>query len=476
MDDSLAYTPATELAAAIAAKRLSALEVAQTLLARIERVNPRINAYCTVTADVALAAARTADARLMRGERLGPLHGVPISIKDLTPTAGIRTTFGSRAFADYVPEEDAIVVERVRRAGAVILGKTNTPELGAKSVTDNALFGHTRNPWNVDRIPGGSSGGAGAALAAGLGPLAEGSDFAGSIRIPASCCGVTGLKPSMGRVANYPSLLVPAGSFNAFTGMFTSGPMARTVRDVALLLAVMAGPDDRDPQSMPATGEDFARAAEGGIAGLRIAWSPDLGYAIVDPEVRALTTAAARAFAELGGSVEEAHPGFANPESLFLDLASPIRRAACEPYLATMRERMDPMLLDRISRADGLSAVHHELAQHRRTALWQTVRRFFERYDLLLTPTLSVAPFPIGSTQPAEIDGRPINYFDWFPFTFPFNLTGQPAMSVPCGFTRDGMPVGLQIVGRRLADTTVLRAAAAFEEAAPWADRWPDVD
>ena len=473
MDDSLAYTPATELAAALAAKQLSALEVAQDLLARIERVNPLINAYCTVTADVALAAARSADARLMRGERLGALHGVPISIKDLTPTAGIRTTFGSRAFADYVPEEDAIVVERVRRAGAVILGKTNTPELGAKSVTDNTLFGHTRNPWNVDRIPGGSSGGAGAALAAGLGPLAEGSDFAGSVRIPASCCGVTGLKPSLGRVANYPSLLVPGPSFNGFSGLFTSGPMARTVRDVALLLSVMAGPDDRDPQSLPATGEDFARAADGGIAGLRVAWSPDLGYAPVDPEVRALTTAAARAFTELGCSVDEAHPGFANPESMFLDLASPIRRAACEPYMATMREQMDPLLFDRISRTDTMSALRYELAQHQRTALWHTVRRFFERYDLLLTPTLSVAAFPIGATQPETIDGRPITYFDWFPFTFPFSLTGQPAMSVPCGFTVEGLPVGLQIIGRRHADATVLRAAAAFETARPWSHRRP---
>jgi Asp-tRNA(Asn)/Glu-tRNA(Gln) amidotransferase A subunit family amidase len=473
MDDELAYTPATELAAAIAARRVSALEVTQTLLARIDRLNPLVNAYCTVTADLALAAARSADERLRRGEAPGPLHGVPISIKDLTPTAGIRTTFGSQAFEHHVPGEDAVVVERVRRAGAIILGKTNTPELGAKSVTDNAIFGHTRNPWRLDRIPGGSSGGAGAALAAGLGPLAEGSDFAGSIRIPSSCCGVAGLKPSLGRVPNYPSLLAPAGSLNGFTGFFTSGPMARTVRDVALLLAVMAGPDDRDPQSLPATGEDFGRAPEGGIAGLRVAWSPDLGYARVDPEVRAITTAAARAFTALGCAVEEAHPGFSNPESTFLDLASPIRRAACEPYLDTMRQRMDPMLFERITRTDGMSALHHELAQHHRTAHWHIVRRFFERYDVLLTPTLSVAPFPIGSTHPAEIDGQPAAYFDWFPFTFPFNLTGQPAMSVPCGFTRDGVPVGLQIVGRRFADATVLRAAAAFEAARPWAHRRP---
>jgi len=468
-DEELCYTPATELAAAIRARRLSPIEVTAVILARIEAVNPKVNAYCTVVAEAALAEARRAEAAVIQGQPLGPLHGVPISFKDLTPTAGIRTTFGSTIFEHHVPREDAVVVERARRAGAIILGKTNTPEFGCKGVTDNRIFGYTRNPWNLERIAGGSSGGAAAALAAGLGPLAEGSDLAGSIRIPASCCGVVGLKPSLGRVPCYPSP-------NGWTSFWGVGPMARTVRDVALLLSVMAGPDDRDPQSLPATGEDFVRAAEGGVRGLRAALSPDLGYAAVEPEVRQLCEAAAKTFATLGCVVEEAHPGFENPETLFLDLSAGLRAAAYGKYLAQWRDRMDPMLVKRIERAEGLTAVDYEKASYRRTALWQTVRKFFEQYDLLLTPTVAVLPFPIGISFPAEIAGRPVDsVLAWMPFTFPFSLTGQPAISVPCGWTTEGLPVGFQIVGRRFADTTVLRAAAAFEAACPWAHRQPGI-
>ena len=466
-DEEICYTPATELVAAIRARRLSPVEVARAILARIEQVNPKVNAYCTLVPTAALSAARQAEAAVGRGETLGPLHGVPISFKDLTPTAGIRTTFGSKIFEHHVPPEDAAVVERARRAGAIILGKTNTPEFGCKGVTDNRIFGHTRNPWKLDRVAGGSSGGAAAALAAGLGPLAEGSDLAGSIRIPASCCGVVGLKPSMGRVPRYPAL-------NGWTAFSVFGPMARTVRDAALLLSVMAGPDERDPMSLPSTGEDFARAAEGGVHGLRVAWSPDLGYAAVDPEVRQLCQTAAKTFESLGARVEEAHPGFENPEALFFDLSAPYRAAAYGHYLAEWKERMDPILVQRILRAEGMTAVDYEKAIHRRTAFWRLVGRFFETHDLLLTPTTAVPAFPIGITYPTEIAGTPVSSpVAWFPFTFPFAMTGQPAISVPCGWTGEGLPVGLQIVGRRFADATVLRAAAAFEAACPWAHRRP---
>ncbi|MBI2370261.1 MAG: amidase [Deltaproteobacteria bacterium] len=468
-DDELCYMSATELAQAIRARRVSPVEVTSAILARIEQVNPRVNAYCTVVAEAALVEARKAESAVMRGEGDSPLLGVPISFKDLTPTAGIRTTFGSKIFEDHVPQEDAIVVERVRRAGAVILGKTNTPEFGCKGVTDNRIFGHTRNPWNLDRVAGGSSGGAAAALAAGLGPLAEGSDLAGSIRIPASCCGVVGLKPSLGRVPRYPTL-------NGWTSLSVHGPMARSVRDVVLLLSVMSGPDDRDPQSLPATGEDFARAAEGGVRGLRVAWSPDLGYAAVDQEVRQITEAAAKSFANLGCVVEEAYPGFEDPEALFLDLTAPYRAAGCGDYLPEWKDQMDPILVNRLLRAEGSSAVAYEKATHRRTALWQIVRRFFEQWDLLLTPTVAVPPFAIGISFPSEIAGRRVQSpIAWIPFTFPFNMTGQPAISVPCGWTAEGLPIGLQIVGRRFADATVLRAAAAFEAACPWAHRRPPI-
>ena len=401
------------------------------------------------------------------GAVLGPLHGVPVAFKDLTPTAGIRTTFGSRGLEHFVPTEDAVVVERARAAGAIVIGKTNTPEFGCKGVTDNQIFGHTRNPWNLERNAGGSSGGSAAALAAGLTPLTEGSDLAGSIRIPAAACGVVGLKPSLGRVPRYPQR-------NAWTSCSHVGPMARTVRDAALFLSVLAGPDERDPQSLPATGEDFAHAAEGGVRGLRVAWSPDLGYAPLTPEVRRAVERAARRFTDLGCSVEEAHPGFANPRTLFITLTSPYRAADMEPHLAKWRDHLDPVLHSRLDAAAKLTAIDYEKATHERTALWQTVSRFFQRYDLLLTPTVSTAAFPLGLTFPPEIDGRKLdNPLDWISLCYPFNLTGQPAISVPCGFTEDGLPVGLQIVGRRFADASVLRAAAAFEAVAPWADRRP---
>jgi Asp-tRNA(Asn)/Glu-tRNA(Gln) amidotransferase A subunit family amidase len=474
MHEELCYTPATELAAAIRARRLSPSELTTAVLERIRAVNPTVNAFCTVAEDAARAAAKAAEAAVMSGAALGPLHGVPISFKDLTPTAGLRTTFGSKVFERHVPEEDATVVERARRAGAIVIGKTNTPEFGSKGVTDNRIFGATRNPWKLDRVAGGSSGGAAAALAAGLGPLAEGSDLAGSIRIPASCCGVVGLKPSLGRVPRYPTL-------NGWTGFSVVGPMARTVRDAALLLAVMAGPDDRDPQSLPATGEDFARAAaEGaaaaGIRGLRVAWSADLGYAPVDPEVRRIAASATKAFEDLGCVVDDAHPGFEDPETLFLDLTAPARAAAVGGYLGQWRAEMEPVLVARVERASGTTAVDFEKASHRRTALWHIVRRFFERYDLLLTPTTAVTAFPIGADFPAEIGGRRLaSPLGWFPFTFPVATSGQPAISVPCGWTGDGRPVGLQIVGRRFADAEVLRAAAAFEVARPWAHLRPSL-
>ncbi len=466
-DEELCFRSAVDLAAGIRAGKVSPVEVTSAVLARIEQVNPKINAYCTVVAERALDEARRAEAALARRERLGPLHGVPISFKDLTPTAGIRTTFGSKIFEHHVPSEDAAVVERARAAGAVVIGKTNTPEFGCKGVTDNLIFGHTRNPWNTERIAGGSSGGAAAAVAAGLGPLAEGSDLAGSIRIPASVCGVVGFKPSLGRVPRYPTV-------NGYTGMSHLGPITRSVRDAALLLSVWAGPDERDPQSLPATGEDFARAVEGGVKGLRVALSVDLGYAAVDPEVRRIVEAAATTFARLGAELEEATPGFESPEALFMELTAPIRAAAMAPHLPQGRGQMDPMLLLRVDYAQRMTALDSEQATHRRTALWQTVRRFFERYDLLLTPTTSVTAFPLGRGYPEQIDGRTLNNgLQWFPFTYPFNLTGQPAISVPCGWTAEGLPVGLQIVGRRYADSTVLRAAHALESASPWGHRRP---
>jgi Asp-tRNA(Asn)/Glu-tRNA(Gln) amidotransferase A subunit family amidase len=464
----LCYTPATALARAIRDRELSPVELIEAVLTRIEAVNPRINAYCTVAADQAREAARAAEQRGMQGEPLGPLHGLPVSFKDLTPTAGIRTTSGSKIFEHHVPTEDAAVVERVKAAGAIVIGKTNTPEFGCKGTTDNLIFGATRNPWNPATIAGGSSGGAAAALAAGLGPLAEGTDLAGSIRIPAAACGVVGLKPSPGRVPRYPSP-------NGWNTLSVSGPMARTVRDAALLFGAMCGPDARDPISLPDTGEDFPAACDGLPGRLRVAWTTDLGYAPVDPRVAMVVAHAVRAFADFGCELEQASPGFADPESLFLRITAPMRAAAYAQYLDRWGDQMDPLLTGRMHMADDISSVEYERLFQERTALWHAVRRFFERYDFLLTPTLALPPFPIDQPYPpTEVAGRPLTSpIGWFPFTFPFNLTGHPAISVPAGWTDDGLPIGLQIVGRRNAEAAVLCAAAAFEAARPWAEQRP---
>jgi aspartyl-tRNA(Asn)/glutamyl-tRNA(Gln) amidotransferase subunit A len=465
----LCFTPATELAALIRQKVISPVEVTETVLARIERLNGWLNAFCTLTPDQALADARAAEAAVMRGDPLGPLHGVPISVKDLTNTKGVRTTRGSRLWADYVPDEDAPVVERIKAAGAVILGKTNLPELGWKGDTDNPLFGTTYNPWDPQRTrtAGGSSGGAGAAVAAGLGSIALGTDGAGSIRIPSSFCGLVGLKQQLWRVPTYPA--------STLDTLAHTGPMTRTVRDAALLLNVISGPDERDRLSLPAVDTDWLAACEGNIRGLRVAWSPDLGYAPVDPEVAAITARAARRFADdLGCTLEEAHPGFVDPNRaariLFYGGVAANHADLTPDQLALV----DPNLRQAVEEeATGLTAIDYVKANSARQALWNTLRRFFDRYDLLLTPTIAVPPFQAATEGPREIAGRPVERLGWTPFSYPFNISGNPALTIPAGFTGSGLPVGLQIVGRRYDEATVLRAGANFEAIQPWAHLRP---
>lgn len=466
MDElEICYRPAVELARDIAARRLSPVEVIAAFLARIERLNPRINAYCTVTGESAMAAARAAEMAVMRGEPLGPLHGVPVSIKDVIFTKGVRTTRGSKLYENFVPDEDAPVVERLKAAGAIILGKTNTPEFGWKGVTDNRVFGPTRNPWNLDRTPGGSSGGASAQVAAGLGPIAIGSDGGGSIRIPASFAGCYGLKPSFGRVPIYPPSPVEPISH--------VGPLTNTVRDAALTMQVIAHPDDRDRNSLPESGVDYLAACEGDLRGLRVAWSANLGYAPIEPEVRQIAETAARRFAELGCSVEEVTPGWPDPEATWNVFFYGGMAATVGDRLEEVRDLLDPGLAEVAERIRSASLLDYVRATVERNAYWAEVRRLFERYDLLLTPTLPLTAFEILKNTPDHIAGRPVRGLNWSPFTYPFNLTGQPAASVPCGFTAEGLPVGLQIVGRRHADATVLRASAAFEALAPWQGRRP---
>lgn len=463
--------PATALAAAIRAKNLSPVELVGAVYARLHETNDRINAFCTLTEEEALRAAKEAEAAVMRRDPLGALHGIPVSIKDLLLTRGVRTMFGSRTRENYVPDEDAPAVTKVLAAGGIPIGKTTTPEFGFKAVTDSPLTGVTRNPWNPGKTSGGSSGGAGAAVAAGLGPLALGTDGAGSIRIPASFNGIFGLKPSYGRVAVYPPNPVPFLSH--------VGPMTRTVRDAAMLLNVIAGPDERDLLSLPTDPTDYLAACEGGIRGLRVAWSPTLGYAEVDSEVANITEAAARSFEKtLGCHVEAADPGFASPRNSFAILWTMSYALRFQSLLPEWGTRMDPDLVTVITKARRFGPSDFGEALAKRWELWHTTREFFDRFELLLTPTLPVPAFAAGLGAPEGIpdSAGPLPPFpEWLPFTYPWNLTGQPAATLPCGFTSEGLPVGLQIVGRRFADATVLRAAAAFEDAHPWAHIRPIV-
>ena len=467
----LCFTPATELAAAIRARKLSPVEIADAVLARIDALNPRLNAYLTVDADGARASARAAEAAVMRGGDLPPLTGLPISIKDLEPVRGLRCTYGSRFYRDNVADVDGVAAERVKAAGGVVLGKTNTSHYGYRDTSDNLIGPPCRNPWRLDRTSGGSSGGAASAVAAGLGPFAQGSDGAGSIRIPAAFCGVFGLKPSLGRVPFWPTPDIWAARAH-------NGPIARTVADAALLLSVLAGPDSRDPLSIDARPDDYAAAVRNPLAavrGLRVAWSADFGYAAVDPEVRRLATAAAERFSALGAHVEAVDPGWDDPREAAATIWYASYAARLGDRFAEQPDWFEPELAAMIKAGLGISAVALNRALFIRTAFHAQAHRFFERYDLLLTPQMPAGAWPIegpldtigGKATPA--------IFDRLPFTFPFNLTGQPAASVPCGFTPDGLPAALQIVGRWHADTLVLQASAAFEQTAPWAKARPAI-
>jgi amidase len=468
MPDDLCDLPATALAAAIRAKRISPREITEAVLDRIDRVNPIVNAFVTIVADQAREAAREAEAAVMRADPLPPLHGIPVSIKDLTPTKGIRTTYGSKAFADHVPAEDALVVQRLRGAGAIILGKTNTPELGAGANTKNALFGPTRNPWRLTHTCGGSSGGSAVALATGMGPLAHGTDTGGSLRIPASFCGVVGFRTSPGVVPVYPDPLL-------YDPLSVTGPMARTVADTALMLAAVAGPDDRAPISIPVDPREWLEAARTpDVRGARIAWSTDLGVTPVDPEVARIAEAAARTYQDMGCTVTDAHPDFRGLRQIIHTTRAARMAAVHGGLLPTWRDQMFPPLVWNIEHGLTLSAEEWGRAEMERTALWHRVRTFFQDYDLLLTPTVAVPPFPLEWDYPPEVNGRKAEtYIDWFLLTYAITLTGLPAISVPAGWTADGLPVGLQIVGRRWGEAAVLRAAAALEAARPWAGRRP---
>jgi aspartyl-tRNA(Asn)/glutamyl-tRNA(Gln) amidotransferase subunit A len=468
---------AVTIAARVKAKELSPVEVVDAVLSRMDKLEPTLHAFCTPTPDLARETAKRIEQSMMAGNDVGPLAGVPIGIKDLVCTKGIRTASGSVAYKDFVPDEDDVVVERLKAAGAVILGKTNVPEFGYSGVGHNPVFETTRNPWNTGLTPGGSSAGSGAAVASGMGPFAIGSDGGGSVRIPAAHSGIYGIKASMGRVPLYPgSRDERYPGVSGWEGLEHIGPMSRTVADSALMLSVIAsGPDDRDRHTLPAPDFDWNETIRGDLRGLRVAYSSDWGYAAVDPEVRRVVGEAVKVFErDLGCVVEEAHPGWEDPIAAFWGLV------ALETDLKGMRElverfpgQMSPHLVDFLQRP--WTAEDFTDSVMARKAVVNKMWKFMRNYDLLLTPTLACPPFPVHMQGPEKIEGRMVDPFAWLAFTFPMNMTGQPAASIPAGFTTDGLPVGLQIIGRHLDDPLVLRASAAFEAAKPWGHIWPQM-
>jgi len=468
-EEDVCFAPATRLAAAVAARALSPVEIVDAVLGRIERLEPQLNAFATLTAERARDAAKEAEAAVVSGAALGPLHGVPVTIKDLTDTAGIPTERGSRTQQGAVPTQNAPCVDRLSAAGAISLGKTTTSEFGWKGVSQSPLTGITHNPWAHGMNAGASSAGAGAAAAAGYGPLHQGSDGAGSIRMPSHFCGIFGIKPSFGRVAHLP---IANGDQVSHVG-----PMTRTVADAALMLRVMSGPHPRDHYSLEAPPADYpALLGEGErLRGARIAYSPDLGHARVDAEVAALVADAVAAAAGFGAEIEEVSPAWGpdGPElGGFFWAAHETNYAG---LLEEFQERMDPGLVACIRAGAGCRAEDYLAMRARKLAYVEAIHRFFEEYDFLLTPSVSVAAFPADRLSPAHWPQHEWNWLQWAQFSYPFNMSHNPAASVPCGFTPGGLPVGLQIVGRRLDDLGVLQAAAAFEAARPWADRRPQL-
>jgi len=466
----MAFTPATELRRLIATKQLSPVELVDLYLRRIQRLDGALHSYLTVAADQALEAARAAEAAVMQGDALGPLHGVPISIKDLESTRGIRTTGGSLAFEHRIPDKDSIVVERVRASGAIILGKTNTPEFGLLGTTENRLGEDCRNPWDPERTSGGSSGGAASALAAGLCAISTGTDGGGSIRIPASFCGVYGIKPQLGRVPRGPMPESAPGN-----QLSHPGPIARTVADAALLLSVLAGYDRRDPASLRDAPADYVAATGRDITGLRMGWSADFGYAPVDPEVAGVSRGAAGRFQELGCSLAESGLTLSDPYPAFWTLFATNSYTTFSDIWPSRAEELTDYARASFEHGASVTGADYARALGYLDRLRGQFDDLFQDFDILLSPTLAVPAFRIGE-RPGRIAGQDVNpFWGFLPFTFPINMVGLPAASIPCGLSETGLPIGLHIVGRRRDEETVLAVSAAFERLGIWGTRRPTI-
>jgi amidase len=468
-DTSLCFLTAVELAQKIRAGEISAVETMEAHLAQIEKVNPQVNAIVTLLPEIAMEAARKADEKMARGEEVGPLHGLPVAHKDLVQTKGIRTTFGSLVYENFVPDEDALLVERLREAGAILLGKTNTPEFGAGSQTFNKVFGVTKNPYDLTKTCGGSSGGAAVSVACRMLPFADGSDLGGSLRNPTNFCNVVGFRPSVGRVPSWPS----ESGWNSFA---VDGPIARTVEDTALMLSVLAGPDLRSPISLPENGAIFRNSLERNLKGIRIAWSSDLGGLPVDSRVTKTLEAQRAVFEDLGCIVEEGFPDFSDADEIFKTFRAWFYEMNLASLLPEHRDKLKETVVWNIEAGMKLSGPELGRAEVKRTALFHRVREFMQNYDFLALPVSQVPPFPIEQEFVSEINGVKMEtYLDWMRSCYFISVTGQPAISVPCGFTEDGLPVGLQLVGKPQNDLGVLQLAYAFEKASGFYQQIPEV-
>ena len=468
----ICFMTAMEMVQRIRNKELSCREVMEAHINQIERVNPIINAIVTrIPSEQALALADAADETLVQGKETGPLHGLPIAHKDLVPTKGMRTTFGSPIFKDFIPEDDGLIVERLKNAGAITIGKTNTPEFGAGSQTFNPVFGETLNPYDTTKTCGGSSGGAAVSLACGMLPLADGSDMGGSLRNPGNFCNITGFRPSPGRVPVWPS---PA----PWLPIAVQGPMGRTVPDVALMLGVIAGPDPRAPIAIAEPGSIFCRSLDRDFNGVKIAWSKDLGELPVDPMVTQALENQRHVFGDLGCIVEEDQPDFHDADEIFKVWRAWRFELQFAEYLKSHRELMKDTVIWNIEEGQQLTGPQIGRAEVKHSELFHRVRQFMEIYEYLICPVNQVPPFDINQRWIQEINGVKMEtYIDWMKSCYYITVTGHPAISVPCGFTPEGLPVGMQIIGRHNADFSVLQLAHAFEKATEfWRHHPPVVD
>jgi len=467
--DNIFYISATELSNIIRTQTITVEEITERFISRIEKLNPILNSYCTLTFDLAREKAKEADRKINNSEPLGVLEGIPTALKDDIEVKDIRTTFGSKIFENYFPKRDEIIVKRLRDAGVVILGKTNMPEQGFKGVTDNLIFGTTKNPWNLEKTPGGSSGGSAVAIASGMTTLAIGSDGGGSVRIPSSFCGVYGFKPTFGRIPQ--DTLKFFGNLGSFVHI---GPIVRFVKDVAIMMDVMCGEDDSDRYSLPKEKFSYAENVDKLFKKLKIGYSLDLGFVkAIDSEVKEKVLTGIQNFEDLGYQIEPSNINLKNAESAMWILWNVGYAYALKPYLKEFENKIDPELRRTIEIGLSFSVNDVKAAELQRETIYEEICKNLKKFEVLITPTTACLPFELNKSSPERIDNKEISPLEWIPFTYPFNMSGHPVASIPVGWSKEGLPIGMQIIGKRLNDLTVLQTSMAYEEIAPWQNMKP---